>query len=214
MPDLNLPPLAPDERIVYGFRCTWWDSISQAVPRGGEAGGLPVCPYCGSPLLESPSLEVWLDGARAHEVDGHPGYVDFLLWLRGRGCWREPGRLERALAAYARDLEADADAERRRVERVARFPRDKLLELFGEYGLPRGDEDCAPVASAILAKLDAIELEEGPLLGLATTRELLAELKARLEDNADAVPSFLAFAAELGLERLDDIELDYRTAGS
>lgn len=74
----------PDTRIVYGARCTWWDSIDQVgfvVPASGHR--LPVCPHCGSPLFEVASEAEWWDGARLHEQD-EPGYVTFLEWLRGQ----------------------------------------------------------------------------------------------------------------------------------
>jgi hypothetical protein len=64
------------------------------------------------------------------------------------------------------------------------------------------------------------ELAERPLLGLATTRELIAELEARLRIarivDADAIPAPPAGELELELRRaldeLPDHVLDYRTA--
>lgn len=71
---------APDQRIVYGAHCTWWDSIQ----RVGRRGNLPCCPHCGSPLFEMPSEAQFIDGARAYEASGHPAYVSKLTWARGK----------------------------------------------------------------------------------------------------------------------------------
>ena len=75
---------AKDPRIVYGVRCSWWDSISKAGTR--EVGGhrLPVCPHCGSPLFESPDDKAWWRQVDAHEAKGHPGYRAMLEWIRGK----------------------------------------------------------------------------------------------------------------------------------
>ena len=68
-----------EERIVCGARCLWWDSIDKAASRG-----IPVCPFCGSPLYEFESEESWFRAVRKHEENGSPGYTDFIRWLRGK----------------------------------------------------------------------------------------------------------------------------------
>jgi hypothetical protein len=70
-----------DQRIIYGACCVWWDSIDKVA--SGE-GGLPVCPFCKRPLMEVENEEVWFKGVRAYEADNHPGYYDYIVWLRGK----------------------------------------------------------------------------------------------------------------------------------
>ena len=73
--------------IVYGARCTWWGSPEDA---GRTGSGLPVCPYCGSPLFQLPA-EDWFRGADTFRplpgsvFDG-VDYPAFLRWSRGRQC--------------------------------------------------------------------------------------------------------------------------------
>ncbi len=76
-----------DTRIVYGFRCVWWDGIEQVGKmKGGDGplGSLPCCPHCGSPLMQMDSPAQWWDGVAKHEVNGHPGYRAFIEWLKGK----------------------------------------------------------------------------------------------------------------------------------
>lgn len=89
---MRLTPKAVDQRIPYGLVCTWWDSIDQV----GSREGLPVCPHCRNVLLEVDSLERWMASARRYEADGHPGYVAFLTWQRGK-CFPN---FDAAKAAY------------------------------------------------------------------------------------------------------------------
>lgn len=70
-----------DPRIVHGATCAWWDSIDKV---GSTASGLPACPHCGGVLFECPNEQSWWEGAEKWEQDGHPGYVAFLEWLRGK----------------------------------------------------------------------------------------------------------------------------------
>lgn len=90
-----------DERVVYGARCTWWDSIDKVAK---HINGLPRCPHCGSVLFERPSEQTFLDGAKRYERDGHPGYVEFLHWQRGK-CFPNM-----AAAQEAFDAERSAQA--------------------------------------------------------------------------------------------------------
>lgn len=71
-----------EQRIVYGARCTWWDTIQRAATT--KTGGLPCCPHCAGVLFEVESEVRWWEEAYIHEKQGHPGYVDFLTWMRGR----------------------------------------------------------------------------------------------------------------------------------
>lgn len=93
-----------DTRIVYGARCTWWDSIDQAAT---TPAGLPCCPHCSSPLFETDSEATWWSGVDAYERDGHPGYRDVITWARGR-CFPPDGRtaIDALTEAYANRGEA------------------------------------------------------------------------------------------------------------
>lgn len=75
-----------DGRVVYGARCSWWDSIDRASSTGS---GLPCCPYCKGPLYEVESADAWWADVRRYEADGHghEGYEAFVTWLRGR-CYQ------------------------------------------------------------------------------------------------------------------------------
>lgn len=70
-----------DGRVVHGARCMWWESISEV---GKSASGIPICPHCGGVLFEVENAREWWDQVQRHEDDGHPGYSDFIRWLRGR----------------------------------------------------------------------------------------------------------------------------------
>jgi hypothetical protein len=73
------------QRVVYGARCGWWDTIDKAGSRPSIApGGLPCCPHCGSVLMEVDNEQKWWADARRFEADGHPGYVEALEWSQGR----------------------------------------------------------------------------------------------------------------------------------
>ena len=74
-----------DPRIVYGARCTWWDSIDKVghIPTGASRG-LPCCPNCRSVLFECPNEGEWFTGIDRYEADGHPGYRNRMTWARGR----------------------------------------------------------------------------------------------------------------------------------
>lgn len=74
------------EQIVYGARCVWWDSIDKAATTDT---GLPVCPYCGSPLYVIDADQWWAsinnhESGQGGRVVGHPGYRRFIEWLRGQ----------------------------------------------------------------------------------------------------------------------------------
>ena len=74
-----------DDRIVYGMRCVWWDGIEKVgrtPPRGGIS--VPCCPHCGGVLYEMPSPKEWWAGVDKHQAAGHPGYRDFIEWLKGK----------------------------------------------------------------------------------------------------------------------------------
>lgn len=76
-----------DTRIVYGYFCTWWDSIDKCgktEPNKKTGISIPCCPHCGSPLLEVDSLEEWESKVRATEPTRWPNYVGFMRWLRGK----------------------------------------------------------------------------------------------------------------------------------
>lgn len=84
-----------DSRIVYGARCSWWDSIDKV---STTPSGLPCCPHCGGVLFEIESEAAWWAAARDFETRQQPGYVAFLEWSRGR-CYPT---YDEALDAYGR----------------------------------------------------------------------------------------------------------------
>lgn len=71
-----------DTRIVYGARCTWWDSIKNV---STTESGLPVCPHCGSPLFETDNPEKWWSLVdKFAELQGWPEYREMIEWSAGR----------------------------------------------------------------------------------------------------------------------------------
>lgn len=88
-----------DTRIVYGTRCTWWDSIKNVGSFKTDSGhNLPVCPHCGSPLFEVDSEEKWFAGVDKHEAVGNIGYRDLVEYGRGK-CFRNYDELKKAYNA-------------------------------------------------------------------------------------------------------------------
>ncbi len=49
--ELTEPTAEEAAPLVYGARCTWWDSKDKAAGKGDE---LPRCPNCGGVLFETP----------------------------------------------------------------------------------------------------------------------------------------------------------------
>lgn len=94
LPDHGLDKEEPT--VAYGARCAWWDAKSRA---GKLSSGLPCCPHCHGVLFEAPMSEWWPE-AHAYERNGHPGYVPFLRWLKGR-CYPS---LDAARAAYESEV--------------------------------------------------------------------------------------------------------------
>lgn len=88
-----------DTRIVYGARCTWWDSIDKIGKLGmGTMGALPCCPHCRSPLLEMADSDTWFLTVDQYEAMGHPGYRAKVEWSRGK-CFQGIGALNAAYEA-------------------------------------------------------------------------------------------------------------------
>lgn len=88
-----------DKRVVYGARCTWWDSIGAVATVGRMK--LPCCPHCKGPLFELPSRTEWdkmVADYAAATLD--PGYPDLIFWARGK-CFPNFDALREA---YARRL--------------------------------------------------------------------------------------------------------------
>lgn len=101
--------LARDTRVAYGAMCTWWGSIHDVGHRKvgplvvngtliPDPGALPCCPHCGGMLFETPE-EDFIAAAQSYQNEGHPGYVDFVRWLKGRGCFTTIIEAQRAYAA-------------------------------------------------------------------------------------------------------------------
>lgn len=76
-----------DTRYVHGASCCWHGNIREVGSTTGEHP-LPCCPHCGGVLFETPtSLEWWLRAQR-YQDNGHPGYMDLLLWVNNQDrCW-------------------------------------------------------------------------------------------------------------------------------
>ncbi len=70
-----------DERIAYGFRCSWWGPIQEV---GSKPNGLPCCPRCEGMLLEVSSAQVWWDGVDDQVSFGDTEYRAFIEWLQGK----------------------------------------------------------------------------------------------------------------------------------
>ena len=84
-----------DTRVAYGANCFWWGDIQQVgvLPKVR----LPCCPTCGGMLLEAPTEAEFLNGAQVYEDAGHPGYVAFVRWSKGK-CFRTRALAEQAYA--------------------------------------------------------------------------------------------------------------------
>ena len=91
-----------DTRIVYGARCTWWDSIDRIGRTGPGPDGhrLPACPHCGSVLFEVPTEVEWWDGVERAEREGREGYRGLIEWSRGK-CYPN---FDALVAAYGREM--------------------------------------------------------------------------------------------------------------
>lgn len=74
-----------DKRISYGVGCLWWDFINKVGTTGKSR--LPCCPHCRGVLFEMDNEKEFFDGARKYEANGHPGYIEQLLWMRGK-CFK------------------------------------------------------------------------------------------------------------------------------
>lgn len=88
-----------DQRIVYGARCSWWDSIDKIgkTAPGPSGHALPCCPHCSGVLFEVQSEAEWWAGVDKYEREKpEPGYRQFVEWMRGK-CF--PGYVA-ARAAY------------------------------------------------------------------------------------------------------------------
>jgi uncharacterized protein YbaR (Trm112 family) len=89
--------MADDRRIAYGAMCAWWGDIKD-VGTLSDYGDLhlPCCPHCRGTLFEVESEEKWLELCAEFEANGHPGYVGFIKWLKGK-CYPT---FEQAQAVY------------------------------------------------------------------------------------------------------------------
>lgn len=85
-----------DNRIVYGARCVWWDSINKIATRGESR--IPCCPHCRNVLFEVDNEGQWFAGIDKYEAAGHPGYRKMMEWARGK-CFPDMGALEQAYKA-------------------------------------------------------------------------------------------------------------------
>ena len=89
-----------DERIVYGFHCSWWGGIEEAGQHHTKTPGLPGCPVCGNGLMQIDSAEEWW---KMVDIKGQtvPGYRDLISWMKGKCFVGSDGRgFMYAVAAY------------------------------------------------------------------------------------------------------------------
>jgi hypothetical protein len=102
-----------DTRVAYGAFCFWWGDIQQVgltPPHTMTVNGephvmqLPCCPTCGGLLMEAPTEAAFLEGAQKYESEGHPGYVDFVRWSKGK-CFKTRELAEAAYAARSTEGE-------------------------------------------------------------------------------------------------------------
>lgn len=77
------PRRTAEHVLVYGGRCSWWDSIRNAAQTQARQ---PCCPFCGGPVFEVREEDWWsvVDG---HESELYPAYREFVEWMRGRPCF-------------------------------------------------------------------------------------------------------------------------------
>lgn len=75
-----------DRRLVYGARCTWWDSIDKIGKTPTRNGvSLPCCPHCGGMLFEMENEKPWWEGVERYEREKpDPGYRKLVEWSRGK----------------------------------------------------------------------------------------------------------------------------------
>jgi len=92
--------MTTDQRIAYGFSCSWWDSIQKVGSvDAGKGVKLPCCPHCGGMLMEVPTIEEWNHNVEQYEKQGNPGYGAMINLGRGK-CFPTITALK---AAYEQD---------------------------------------------------------------------------------------------------------------
>lgn len=103
----------PQQLVVYGARCTWWDYIENAGSRpmppmqerdrfGRPTGrvrqspGMPCCPHCSSPLFQMDVAD-WKKGIEA-QAEKERGYHDLIGFAKGK-CFPNFEEVRKAFAA-------------------------------------------------------------------------------------------------------------------
>lgn len=74
--DLSGKPVAADDpsRGIWYSMCTYWTDDWDTLR---VRGGIPCCPTCGSPGMQTTAAD-WFLGAAIHQGKGNPGYIAFL----------------------------------------------------------------------------------------------------------------------------------------
>lgn len=213
-----------DPRVVYGARCSWWDTIDKIAT---SSSGLPVCPYCASPLFETTDLEEWYRQVDAHERSApEPGYRIFVEWLRGR-CFPAMGEssgIERARAAFALELEQaereTAAGRGRSILCAADGDHDgDVVPVFvsGVYGVPAGTSKVVGLCGAHrteLAALEAVFEPETPPAEIKVPTWVVEKLvQGKWPIGSELFPELVAAYARGTLEEVprmgpEDLDLD------
>lgn len=132
-------------RVVYGARCSWWDTEDKM---SSTASGLPCCPFCRGVLFEVQSETKWWAGVDAHTAKGDPEYRTFVEWLRGK-CFRSTSH--HGHGVHAARAQFDAELVERSQNQLASW--ESARQLVAALTAFRAGEDLD--AHRILEDLDA-----------------------------------------------------------
>lgn len=104
---------------IYEFYCSECHTVFNFLARSVNTTRRPACPRCGRPRLERKVSAFAISKGRS-EADGEAGLPDM-----------DEGRMERAMAALAREAEGMSEDDPRHMARLMR-------KLYDSAGLPLG----------------------------------------------------------------------------
>lgn len=147
--------MTDQNQIVYGFGCSWWDSIDKAGVK--EPEGLPCCPHCGSVLLQVDE-ETWNRGVDKETTQNDPRYREFIKWSRGK-CFPSIRHARQAFDKLAlhdglRDLKTNNVGEV-----VHNLTNPKTGRTYREDNLQRQHK--IPIGTLVEIRHDLPQLEDG-----------------------------------------------------